>query len=57
MTTQVEDLEKSGMVRAGSRRLFARSRVGVAVRSGAPKPDISSVDAFKRAMLDQIRRR
>jgi molybdate transport system substrate-binding protein len=48
----VEDLEISGMVRAGSRRLFARSRVGVAVRSGAPKPDISSVEAFKRAMLD-----
>lgn len=31
---------------------FARARVGVAVRAGAPQPDISSVEAFKRAMLE-----
>jgi len=48
----VHDLEKRGTVRPGSRRLFALSRVGVAVRSGAPKPDISTVDAFRRALLD-----
>ena len=36
---------------AGSRRPFALSRVGVAVRSGAPRPDISSVEAFRSAML------
>jgi molybdate transport system substrate-binding protein len=48
----VHDLEKRGTVRPGSQRLFARSRVGVAVRSGAPKPDISTVEAFKRALLD-----
>jgi molybdate transport system substrate-binding protein len=48
----LEDLEKLGTIRAGSRRLFARSRVGVAVREGAPKPDISTVEAFKRALLD-----
>jgi molybdate transport system substrate-binding protein len=47
----VEELEKAGTVRPGSRRPFARSRVGVAVRAGAPRPDISTVDAFKRALL------
>ncbi|MCC7486708.1 MAG: substrate-binding domain-containing protein [Burkholderiales bacterium] len=47
----VADLEKAAIVRAGTRRAFARSRVGVAVRAGAPWPDISSVEAFRRAML------
>ena len=48
----VDDLARSGVVRAGSGRLFARSRIGVAVRAGAPKPDISTVEAFKRALLN-----
>ena len=37
---------------AGSPVVFARAGVGVAVKSGAPKPDISTPDAFRRAMLD-----
>jgi molybdate transport system substrate-binding protein len=48
----VKELEQLGIVAAGTSRLFARSRVGVAVRAGAPRPDISSVEAFRRAMLD-----
>lgn len=44
-------LERSGIVAAGTNRLFALSRVGVAVRAGAPQPDISSVDSFRRALL------
>ena len=51
-TSVVDELAKLGIVAAGSSRPFARSRVGVAVRSGAPRPDISTVEAFKRAMLD-----
>ena len=35
-----------------SRRTLARCGVGIGVRSGAPKPDVSSVEAFKRALLD-----
>lgn len=31
---------------------IARSAIGVIVRVGAPKPDITSADAFKRAMLN-----
>lgn len=46
----VDALVKAGRVAAGPRP-FARARVGVAVRAGAPHPDISSVDAFRRSML------
>jgi len=48
---QIESLEKDGRVVAGSRADIAKVGVGVFVRSGAPKPDIGSVDAFKRTML------
>jgi molybdate transport system substrate-binding protein len=36
----------------GSRRPLAKSGIGMAVRAGARKPDISSVDAFKRTLLE-----
>src|SRR6266436_7465184 len=48
---QIEMLEKQGKVVLGSRTDIARVGVGLFVRKGAPKPDISSVDAFKRTML------
>ena len=47
----IDELVKQGKILAGSRRLLARCRVGVAVRAGAPKPDISTVDALKRALI------
>lgn len=47
----IEALIKSGKLVAGSRADIGRSGLGVAVRKGAPKPDIGSVDAFKRALL------
>jgi hypothetical protein len=47
----LEDLIKQGKVVAGSRVDLARSRIGMAVRAGAPKPDIGSVEAFKGALL------
>jgi molybdate transport system substrate-binding protein len=37
---------------ADTRTTLVRSGIGMEVRAGAPKPDISSVDAFKRALLD-----
>ncbi len=47
----IEKLIKSGKAVAGSRADMGRSGLAVAVKSGAPKPDISSVDAFKRTLL------
>ena len=44
-------LIKDGMVMADSRVELARSSIGMAVRAGAPKPDISSVEALKRTLL------
>ncbi len=46
-----KDMMARGKVFPGSLVDIARSSLGVAVRRGAPKPDISSVDAFKRALL------
>jgi molybdate transport system substrate-binding protein len=45
------DLVKQGKVIADSRVDLVKSPIGIAVRSGAPKPDISSADALKRALL------
>ncbi len=47
----VADLAAAGRVVAGSRVDFIRSIAGVAVRAGAPKPDISTPEAFKAALL------
>ena len=46
-----EALVAGGKIVAGSVAIFAQSTVGVSVRVGAPKPDISSVDALKRSLL------
>jgi molybdate transport system substrate-binding protein len=43
---------KAGKVVANSRVDLARSGVAVGVKAGAPKPDISSVDALKRTILN-----
>lgn len=45
------ELIKDGLVLAESYTPLARSAIGMAVRAGAPKPDISSVDALRRTLL------
>jgi len=47
----IDDLVKQGKILADSRRILARCRVGVAVRAGAPMPDIGTVEALKRVLL------
>jgi molybdate transport system substrate-binding protein len=46
------DLVKQGKVIADTRVDLVKSPIGIAVKSGAPKPDISSADAVKRALLE-----
>ena len=48
----IDELTKQGKIVSASRRDLARCGIGVAVRAGAPKPDIGSVEAFKRALLN-----
>jgi molybdate transport system substrate-binding protein len=50
--TQVDGLIKDGKVIADTRVNLVRSGIGMEVRAGAPKPDISTVEAFKRTLLD-----
>lgn len=40
-----------GVVDPASRASLVRSRLGVAVRAGAPRPDVSTLEAFKAALL------
>ena len=47
----LDELVKQGKILAGSRRALARCGVGIAVLAGKPRPDISSVAAFKRTLL------
>jgi molybdate transport system substrate-binding protein len=46
-----DELVKRGVARAGSKVDLALSQIGMVVRAGAARPDISTVDAFKRTLL------
>lgn len=48
----LEALMKDGKLVPGSRVDLARSQIGVAVRKGTPKPDISTVEALKQTLLN-----
>jgi len=52
LSYDVDALIKQGNVVADSRTVFGRVGVGVAVRQGSPKPDFSTVEAFKRSLLE-----
>jgi molybdate transport system substrate-binding protein len=49
--TGIDELIRAGRLVAGSRSDLARSSIGIAVRAGAPRPDITTVDALTRALL------
>jgi molybdate transport system substrate-binding protein len=48
----IEALDKGGKLRPGSKITLARVGIGVAVRQGAPLPDVSTVDAVRKTLLD-----
>src|SRR5262245_7606833 len=47
----IDEHIKTGKVVSGSRVDLAKSGVGVGVKAGAPKPDISTTEALKKALL------
>ena len=44
-------LDQRGLIRAGSRISLAQSFIGMVVRSGQPKPDMSTVEALRKTLL------
>ena len=47
----IDSLTKDGKIAAGSSATLGKSIFAVGVKQGAPKPDISTVDAFKKTLL------
>ena len=51
-TAGIDDLAKQRKVDGGTRANVARSGVGIGIKAGAPRTDIGTPDALKRAMLE-----
>jgi molybdate transport system substrate-binding protein len=49
---QTDDLIRSGKLLPDTRADVMKAGIGVAVKRGAPKPDIGTVEAFKRTLLE-----
>ena len=47
----IDALIDEGLILAGTKTRLASSGIGVAVRHGAPQPDVSSPDALRQALL------
>src|SRR5471032_1197762 len=48
---EIDAFIASGTLAPGSRVDLAKSGVGIGVKAGAPKPDISTTEAFKKTLL------
>lgn len=51
-TPTIAEFNESGRLQAGTRNAIARTGIGIAIKQGAPKPDLSTVTAFKKAVHD-----
>ena len=51
MSSLIDELQRQGKILSDGRAELAKVGIGVQVRKGAPKPNISSVEAFKNALL------
>lgn len=51
-SANIDQLIAAGKLAAGSRADFARTGIGVAVRAGLAKPDVSTIDAVRAAVLN-----
>src|SRR5258706_744095 len=52
-TPALAALESAGKLAAGTRRSLVRVGIGIAIREGAPKPDITTADALRKTLLAQ----
>ena len=52
LSLDVDDLIKQGKIAVGTRAVLGRTGIGVGVRKGMPKPDITTIEAFKRALFN-----
>jgi molybdate transport system substrate-binding protein len=50
-SSELEELTRQGKIVSGSRADLAKSGIGIAVRAGAPRPDVGSSAALKQALL------
>jgi molybdate transport system substrate-binding protein len=50
-TTLIDEAIKGGRLQFESRRFVARSGLGLSIRAGSKKPDITTTDAFKKTLL------
>jgi len=50
-TPTIAEFDESGKLQAGTRSQVARTGIGIAIKQGAPKPDLSTVSAFKKAVM------
>ena len=52
IASNMDAVEKAGKIAPGSRSKIARAGLGMAVRKGQPKPDISTVEKFRQALVN-----
>ena len=52
VAASIDDLARQGLLRAETKVDFARSQIGMVVRAGSRKPDIGTVDALRRTLLE-----